>query len=155
MAFLDQNPRHEPKPSMEPVKSALSRSRSVRDNASSLVDRSCDGRPSHYLPKSITRRSHGGIVMPNMSRKTEVNSSGEYSPQWGWYINTTPPTQEVYAKNVPKQMETSGSTVSTGTTTTGASFASTSVVVVGEPNPIFQNLRDKHKIPMGWPSVPI
>lgn len=154
MAFVDQNPRHEPKPSMEPAKSALSRSRSVRDNASSLVDRSCDGRPSHYMPKSITRRSHGGIIMPGMSRKSEVNSSGVDSPQWGWYINTTPPTQEVYGRNIPKQVETSDYSVSTGATT-DTSFASTSVVVVGEPNPIFQNLREKHKIPMGWPSVPI
>lgn len=47
--------------------------------------------------------SGGGII--KAGNVTLNGGNGHISPQWGWYITTTPPTPEKYYSNVAKDTE--------------------------------------------------
>jgi hypothetical protein len=101
--------------------SGLSRSRSVRANmvtddaarqqhsyhASSAGSGSSSAAgepPSRYLPRGLDK-AHNGIILPRMPYGAQVEPSssndgagggGVESPQWGWFLRTTPPTPQMY-----------------------------------------------------------
>jgi len=158
-----QSSLHEPKPLTEqPKRSAMMRSRSFRNGT--------QPNPNIMLPTAATRLNnnsllkqtlpynmqHGhGVVEPYSS-----GAGGEQSPQWGWYINTTPPTPDIYSSRPHKARKPdSTSDTSQGTATTESSTMSTSCNPGDHslPNPVFQGLQDKNRAaPMGWhPSVPL
>ena len=155
-----QSIAHEPKPlSEQPKRSALMRSRSFRNGthadaglvAPRLNDKSL---LKHSLPYTM---QHGhGIVEPYSS-----GTGGEWSPQWGWYINTTPPAPDIYYSSRPGKSRKPDSTSNTsqGTASTESSSLSTSCNSGDHslPNPVFQGLQDKNRAaPLGWhPSVPL
>lgn len=66
-------------------KSLIKRSRSIRSKDGGVVVDT-----SRFLPKGL-HGGHGGLHMP-----TKPYADGYVSPDWGWYINTTPPTPEMY-----------------------------------------------------------
>jgi hypothetical protein len=109
---------HEPiSNSQPPPKSSLIRSQSVRGNDDmnhelGLLhggDNSTDS-TKRYLPKGLHRPVQGSLIMPTrpytdhhhhgMSLASATSGgnvpSDIESPQWGWYINTTPPTPDMY-----------------------------------------------------------
>lgn len=157
----EQSPLHEPKSAGEqPVRSALVRSRSIRSDANSLEKSQIDGKymPSNHhrpnnslLKQTIPYTVHHHCVEPYSS-----GTGGYESPQWGWYINTTPPSPDIYYSKHPSKsrklpdVSTSDVSMTSGETTSTASTGN------AHPNPVFQGLQDKHKAaPMGWPSVPL
>lgn len=176
----NQSTTHEPNPPDEqPVRSALSRSRSVRSDANWISEQSSQIE-NKYLSSNVYSRptnnsntllKHHHPTMPYNNNGVEPFSSGTGgydSPQWGWYINTTPPSPDMYftAGGRPtKSMKISGlsipSDVSSGGDSTASSQLIQSSMVTGSsnahPNPVFQCLQDKHKAaPMvAWPSVPL
>ena len=103
--------------------------------------------------------SEGGLIKPTRPYGGNPNAahhhgSGVESPQWGWYINTTPPTPEMYhthhggagkSKQHPRSSPTS------------AQMQIQSQPSIDEAvchNQVFQNLQNANR-PMGWTSVPI
>lgn len=141
--------RHEPSPyqsttsstSPKSVKSALKGSRSVRQEADRMDHP--QGVP-RYIPKM--NRTEKGIMMPTRPYGKDTGSSGvdANSPQWGWYINTTPPTPEMYHSHSSLNKTPPRQQVGVATNTTGKSCH----------NQVFQNLQNS-KAPVGWTSVPI
>jgi hypothetical protein len=134
--------------------------------------------PSRYLPRGLDK-AHNGIVMPRMPYGTQIDqaSSGDggvESPQWGWFLRTTPPTPQMYYPRAPAAVQrhataTSGIPPTFGVTAAAdpslpaavpASFATSvtdsSLLPASHPNPVFQGLQDKHQAAgMGWSSVPL
>ena len=106
-----------------------------------------------YLPRGL-EKAHNGIRVPRMPTYaiepagSSGSAEGVESPQWGWFLRTTPPTPQMYGRYHQKS---DGSMASTATD------ASTSTVPGSHPtNPVFQGMQDKQKaIPMGWSSVPL
>mmetsp|Transcript_16975 Transcript_16975/g.28827 ORF Transcript_16975/g.28827 Transcript_16975/m.28827 type:complete len:285 (-) Transcript_16975:1497-2351(-) len=124
----------------KPIKSAMKRSRSIRTSACSSVN---DSDVSRCIPKGLDS-GHGGLVMPTKpyghdvnTRHAEHRGTDHVSPEWGWYISTTPPTPEMYHKQSKpvKKISYQGSKPSTLT------------------NPAFSNGAGKGA--MGWPSIPL
>jgi hypothetical protein len=154
----DQSNMHEPKPPDEqPVRSALSRSRSIRSDANCLGKSQIENK---YLPPSSHRQTNALLKHQSMPTYTmnhvepfSSGTGGYDSPQWGWYINTTPPSPDMYFTSRPtKSLKLSGASISESS----ADSTSTSVAVSNAPNPVWCSLHDKHKAaPMGWPSVPL
>jgi hypothetical protein len=75
------------------IKSAMRRSSSVSEDVS-------QGNTKRYLPKGLGG-DHSGLVMPTKPGDIAAGApthgpGGYHSPEWGWYINTTPPTPEMY-----------------------------------------------------------
>ena len=155
----EQSSLHEPKPlSEQPKRSALMRSQSFRNGThadASLVA------PTRLNDNSLLKHSlpytmqHGhGSVEPYSS-----GTGGEWSPQWGWYINTTPPAPVYSSRPVKARKPDSTSDTSQGTASTESSSSSTSYNPGDHslPNPVFQGLQDKNRAaPLGWhPSVPL
>jgi len=120
----------------KPVKSAMKRSRSIRTNASTTIDKDV----SRCIPKGL-HGGHGGLLIPTKphdSGKLYSHDSGPkpaVSPEWGWYINTTPPTPEMYQPKPVKKISYTGARPSPLT------------------NPAFSNGPGKGA--MGWPSIPL
>jgi len=145
----EQSIRHEPTTlhsttptSTKPVRSAIRRSRSVRSEADSMVSSQDTLR---YMPKM--NGSGNGLVMPTRPYGNDHTGNGVESPQWGWYINTTPPTPEMYHSHSSishKMMMEPSQKVS----------PRAAPDVKGHQNHVFQNLQDKAP-QIGWPSVPI
>jgi hypothetical protein len=150
-----QSVRHEPSPyhaatttnGPKPKKSLLRRSRSIRSSA----DEGAGLEPStnektRYIPKM--NQSEGGLIMP--SRPYGSNPpSGVESPQWGWYINTTPPTPDMYQSpngKFSKQANRQGCS--------SQPIQSQHMDGGACHNQVFQNLQNANR-PMGWTSVPI
>jgi len=136
-----------------------------------------------YLPKFNTNRH--SLVMPTRpgtsrqkhSQEATGMLSGNDSPQWGWYINTTPPTTEQYSSksaNGNKKSQASLSsmmseatfpeTISESVVSDGTSSSHSEDQQLEEPqhyrgrapNRVFLNLQaSAGKRPMGWPSVPL
>jgi hypothetical protein len=155
----EQSSLHEPKPPDEqPVRSAMSRSRSVRSNANSLEKSQMDGRylPSNHRPKNSLLKPAVAYTMHHGVEpfSSGTNTGGYDSPQWGWYTNLTPPSPEMYYSRPTKSLKAG----STSDTSEASSAAEVFIAPTGHslPNPVFQGLQDKHKAaPMGWPSVPL
>ena len=126
----------------KPIKSALRRTSSVSEHASGLSQESNEMR---YLPRGLAA-GHSGLVMPtkpgDVAAGAPTGPAGYHSPEWGWYINTTPPTPEMYhgqhystrANKLPSSKDGAPSQTS-----------------VPSASPVFTNA----KTGMGWPSVPL
>lgn len=67
-----------------PVKAAIKRTSNPRNDSAMTTD------TSRFLPNGL-QGGHGGLLIP-----TKPYGDGYVSPDWGWYINTTPPTPEIY-----------------------------------------------------------
>ena len=145
--------RHEPSSSSvsansafaKPARSAMRRSRSVRDEGSSM-DSSQD--PMRYIPKMTLAEK--GLIMPTRPHGNDLSGNGIESPQWGWYINTTPPTPEMYyaGQSSRSARKTDSHHLSSGTQPGQTTDAKP------QHNQVFQSLQNKNA-PMGWTSVPI
>jgi hypothetical protein len=134
---------------------SLPRTNSVPANASGLE--SSRDETARYLPK-LMNRSKNDVIAPSRLHGPGGPSTagGIESPQWGWYINTTPPTPDMYhsgSKSLHKQQDSSAnsSQASSGTVASESSTATSH-----QPNRIFQELQDKRQgASMGWASVPL
>ncbi len=82
-----------PAKSFKPIKSAM---RSSRTGLNSIKNRT--HRPSQCVPSMPSIKSKGG---PPVNTK-----NGYISPQWGWYISTTPPTPEYLQNSVNTNVNT-------------------------------------------------
>ena len=147
----EQSTVHEPKAAREqPSRSALSRSRSLRSNANALDRTQTEAK---YLP---TYQQQTAYPM----RPVEPYSSGtggiDISPQYGWYVNTTPPTPEIYY-NRPQYQKSRKSASSSDTSQASSAGTATAEPMANyaRPNPIFQGLQDKHKTNMDWSNLPL
>jgi hypothetical protein len=145
----DQSSIHEPKPASEqPIRPALVRSRSIRSDANNLEK-------SQIEKKYLQSNPHRYTMHPQNVEPYSSGTNGYESPQWGWYINTTPPSPEMF--HVTRNMKSRKPSDSTSVTSETSRASSISTVGGNTlPNPVFQCLQDKHKAtPTGWPSVPL
>ena len=172
----DQSVRHEPPSRVtdspiamtKPIKSAMTRSTSIRSH--SLVGGSAAGpeeseRKIRYLPSGLDKAHHGSLRMPTRpdSHGSSVGAPGAgaggiESPQWGWYINTTPPTPEMFHSRSSLNKHSGGSDQSSTTSTTSGTSSSydASNPATRGPNRVFQGLKaGSNRPPVGWPSVPL
>lgn len=156
----------------KPTKSAMRKSRSIRQNSNLLSeqDKSTAGTQSRYIPNMNPRTAGNGLIMPTRpygrytpgDNKMLVSSSGgTESPQWGWYINTTPPTPELYYNRSISQSFQSSATIPKNQLvkvdpTKNVTQTSTRDVKLCQ-NQVFQNLQNSTKTnPVGgWTSIPI
>jgi len=163
---------------------AMPRSRSVRSNAHHMGTGQEDiafhqrhGEP-RYLPRGLDK-AHNGIIMPRVPYggssgngsdqqqhhqqaplNASSNDAGDVdgpSPQWGWFLRTTPPTPEMYQNCRPPTRHLSSSDSShTSTTTAMSADSMPPPAATHQRNPVFQGLQNKNKAnPMGWSSVPL
>jgi hypothetical protein len=151
--------------------SSMRRSRSVRQDANGLLlvenrqssqHSSLSSNSTRYIPKMnragnglVMPRPHGAPVAADQNAHPIVNGS-EMSPQWGWYINTTPPPREMFQSRSRsfgnKMILTEGKNGAAAP----SSYSSNVSSIDGKRchNQIFQNLQSSNT-PMGWTSVPI
>lgn len=150
----------------KPSKSAMRRSRSVRNEANglqhNLPSEDSTATAKRFMPNM--NRAGNGLIMPTGPYGASKNKalahgepalSSEMSPQWGWYINTTPPTPEMYhsgSNRLQRHVDVQGAPLAPHSTQLGASSA----IADGRrcQNPVFQTLQSSNA-PMGWTSVPI
>jgi hypothetical protein len=158
----EQSSLHEPKKlDMQPARSALSRSSSIRSDANALERAQIDGRyiTSNRPHSSLLKQQSMPVTMHHhLGVEPYSSGTGGYeSPQWGWYINTTPPSPEMYHSSRPtKSRKGSGTSTSDTSEAKGETCSTVNTTGNAYPNPVFQGLQDKHKAaPMGWPSVPL
>jgi hypothetical protein len=132
---------------------SMTRTHSVNVNASGLAPTRDE--TMRYLPKRMNRSSNHGVNMPSKP----YGSSGPYaatergieSPQWGWYIQLTPPTPDMYHSGSRPHRKKQHSSVNASQATSESATAASN-----QPNRIFQEMQDKRKgASMGWSSVPI
>lgn len=146
-------PAHEPNPREVPVRSAMSRSRSVRCGADRLEQDSV--KPPSSQQQQQQQQSYP-MVDPFSS-----GTSGIDSPQWGWYINTTPPTPEMYYSRPHKSRKPDSSSDTSEASTIAMPPPDGNDALTFpkyRPNPIFRGLQDKDRdrsVPLDWPSVPL
>lgn len=123
--------------------------------------------PSYYPPNST-------IIDPNNAVSTTSRSSGNsasvaaaptaskgplpgnFSPQWGWYISTTPPTPEKYyaAPHTGKKPTKTSEKKLDNVPETKPAEHPAPVFHHSNPSPVFK----KGGVPsatMGWPTVPL
>ena len=152
----------------KPTKSAMRKSKSSLHDSNGMADQD-EPTPgaSRYIPNMNPRTAGKGIIMPTRpyaGRYTPgdnkmLGSSGTESPQWGWYINTTPPTPELYhsrsgsslnSATIPKNHLTKVGPNSPTRTARNSDAKSCQ-------NQVFQNLQNSTKAnPVaGWTSIPI
>jgi len=148
-------------------------------------------RKSRYLPSGLDKAHHGSLRMPTRpgldyhstfgggSARTSHGSAsrvpgvagsagngaggGIDSPQWGWYINTTPPTPEMYhSRSSLTKSSSNGSSANDPygspslLTTAGMPTYDASIPAARGPNRVFQGLKAGSNRPtVGWPSVPL
>ena len=150
----------------KPTKSALRKSKSSRyesHDLSSHDEKNTAGTPSRYIPNMNPRTAGNGLILPTrpygMNRYTSGGSNGsEMSPQWGWYINTTPPTPELYhSRSTVKSSPPSATTRVDTRKTMQASNLSGARDAKACQNQVFQNLQNSTKTNRmgGWTSIPI
>lgn len=160
----DQSVRHEP-PSTgngssnamaKPIKSAMTRSTSIRSHSLAMGSPGLEekDRKIRYLPNGLDR-AHNGLIMPTRPMGmggNDPNGNGIESPQWGWYINTTPPTPEMYHSRSSLK-KSDHSAASAASSDAAASYGNPST---RGPNRVFQGLKAGSNRPtVGWPSVPL
>lgn len=78
--YFDEKSYHEPMSDAQPRKSAMKKSK------------------HQFIPSGITGPT-GGMIMPSgggLKIPSGVNGNGGVSPQWGWYISTTPPAGDKF-----------------------------------------------------------
>ena len=151
--------------SQKPTKSAMRKSTRHQAHVFPDHDSKTVGRP-RYIPHMNPRTAGNGFIIPSKpfgkhsSTESKIISSNgsEMSPQWGWYINTTPPTPELYHGRATSQSLSpsalhqnnhliNGEKTPLNITSDGKSFQ----------NQVFQNLQNSTKANcMGdWTSIPI
>ena len=134
---------------------ALTRTNSVPANASGLE--STRDETSRYLPK-LMNRSKNDAIMPSRPHGSGGPSTagGIESPQWGWYINTTPPTPDMYHSGNKSLHKKQDSSADASQASAGTAASESSTATSHQPNRIFQELQDKRQgASMGWASVPL
>jgi hypothetical protein len=137
---------------------------------------------SRYLPKAMLNRSNNGVVMPSgpygSGKPGPYGSGGPSStvdgsiesPQWGWYISITPPTEIHHSRITPptemyysrirpaaaiQKKQSSASNISETSSDTAASSES-SPATSHQPNRIFQDMQERQQgASMGWASIPL
>jgi hypothetical protein len=137
------NPRMQTSPSRKPIKSAI---------------RTGVRKPSQCIPSMIpTMPLNGKGCAPGCTK------SGYISPQWGWYISTTPPTPEYSssAKNqvLSHQMNTNN-LYATNRPAIHGNFSkqpwnpsTTPIQESPQPIPVFSKGAPNYS--SGWPTVPL
>lgn len=150
----------------KPTKSAMRKSRSIRQDVShglSDQDRNT-AETARYIPNMNPRTAGNGLIMPTRPygrypSDNKLGSNGsEMSPQWGWYINTTPPTPELYHNRPASQSLSSLATTSKHQLKSdNASVTSGTSDGTSCQNQVFQNLQNSSKTKRmgGWTSIPI
>eukprot|EP00536_Pseudo-nitzschia_multiseries_P013903 jgi/Psemu1/310369/fgenesh1_kg.629_\ len=154
----------------------MRKSRSIRQEVGELShqERITSTGASRYIPNMNPRTAGNGLIMPtrpygghaSVENKTHGPSSAEMSPQWGWYINTTPPTPELYHKRSYSCSSALNKHQSMKCDPTGSSYETQTSSTVPTPNTtggkscqnrVFQDLQNSKKTnPMGgWTSIPI
>mmetsp|Transcript_22628 Transcript_22628/g.47476 ORF Transcript_22628/g.47476 Transcript_22628/m.47476 type:complete len:306 (-) Transcript_22628:330-1247(-) len=157
---LNSNPYSSATASLhKPTKSAMRKSRSIRQVTDGLSRQDIiTSSASRYIPNMNPRTAGNGLIMPtrpygghpSVENKAHGSNSAEMSPQWGWYINTTPPTPELYHKRPSSY----SSTFNKQQLVKGDSSTIDSKSC---QNRVFQDLQNSKKTnPMGgWTSIPI
>jgi len=144
----------------KPTKSAIRSSRSIRQEADDLSSTRSQKSASTALSSSSLSSSRyiptmkgKGLTLPTrpygQSQPTDNQIAGntngsEMSPQWGWYINTTPPSPL--------------SSTSTSERSSELDAATSKTIVDGNyrcQNQVFQNLKNSNAPVQGWTSIPI
>lgn len=95
-----------------------------------------------FIPSGLTERNNHGIIAPRQSLSSDQANGGMESPDFGWYVRTTP-EQRFYSvrSKLPSFKEIQHPAVD---------FANS------QPNEIFQRLQEKHKqAPTGNMPVPL
>ncbi|KAG7346791.1 hypothetical protein IV203_005860 [Nitzschia inconspicua] len=153
---LPHGPRIHPS---KPSKSALKKMCNTGRDPSATA-------PGSNSKRFIPKMKGAGMIMPSLSGGnaggSPALSNGYVSPEWGWYINTTPPTPEMYHNS-----SSFSASKLTRTDPVGApNFPFVSSAVNPPPsisagsgrrpkNTVFQNLQSSVTPNMGWTSVPI
>eukprot|EP00549_Striatella_unipunctata_P009005 CAMPEP_0118711010 /NCGR_PEP_ID=MMETSP0800-20121206/23789_1 /TAXON_ID=210618 ORGANISM="Striatella unipunctata, Strain CCMP2910" /NCGR_SAMPLE_ID=MMETSP0800 /ASSEMBLY_ACC=CAM_ASM_000638 /LENGTH=239 /DNA_ID=CAMNT_0006615435 /DNA_START=150 /DNA_END=869 /DNA_ORIENTATION=- len=104
---------------------------------------------SQCIPKGL---GNGGLVMPSRpgGTSTAPNGAGHVSPEWGWYISTTPPTPDMYCNNI--QNNKSGrEMLHPALLSTESKPIQTPIQPVFPKTPKYLTV----KASKGWPSVPL
>lgn len=149
----------------KPTKSVLRKTRSIRHVANELSDQdkttASPGTQSRYIPNMNPRTAGNGLIMPTRpygryasADNKMLGSSGTESPQWGWYINTTPPTPELYSS---KSTISNSQLMKVDHNDSKNRHNSTNSDPKSCQNQVFQNLQNSTKAnPVGgWTSIPI
>ena len=126
---------------VQPIKSSVKRSRSMRKVNGSLSMPAGNDPSLRFIPKGLSA-GHGGIIYPTHPNAQSKTTPGYVSPDgWGWYITTTPPTPDMYhhsSKHTKKNTIHNPATSRRPTALT---------------NPAFKT--GSQKTAVGWPSVPL
>mmetsp|Transcript_13692 Transcript_13692/g.32085 ORF Transcript_13692/g.32085 Transcript_13692/m.32085 type:complete len:175 (+) Transcript_13692:152-676(+) len=151
--------------SPKPTKSAMRKS--SRHQAHRLPDHDLNTRerPS-YIPHMNPRTAGKGFIIPSkpfskhisIENKMIGSNGSEMSPQWGWYINTTPPTPELYHSRSTSQSLSSSNSHQNNYLMKGEETELTSARQCDSfQNKVFQNLQNSTKTNGigGWTSIPI
>jgi len=153
--YNDECLPHRPASAPQPAKSALKRAHPPYQSERGPVAESA----KRYLPRM------GGSSTLNMPARPFGSSQAdpafmngaEMSPQYGFYINITPPTPEMYHNNSTSGGRLSRTDVSGAPTLSSHLDSTTSKSLEGKhrhQNHVFANLQSS-AAPMGWTSVPI
>lgn len=144
---------------VKPIRSAMRRSRSVRSDVSDVSEQAATDKSEtlRYLPNGLSG-AHNGLLMPTRPYHSHYqnhhdNMGGVESPQWGWYITTTPPTPEMHQSPHMTASKKSDSTIQSSDSS--STTQSTTEACVPTTNLVFQGLNKTVKPNMGWPSVPL
>ena len=143
----------------QPIKSAIKR-RTTSSVRSNLVH------PSKCVPSGIVGNKSGGLVMPTGGGLAKpapscgtMGSNGKISPQWGWYISTTPPTPEhYYASGKSKSSGKKHGHVAGERLPPPVAEEYPMPVFKQSPAPVFAKSGVKDVLghdTLGWPSVPL
>ena len=152
----------------------LTRSRSVRAHADHMAKVQDDVRriqqqgETRYLPRGLDK-AHNGIIVPRRPYGVDQNYAPSMephqsdvdgpSPQWGWFMRTTPPTPPMFHCRPPPATYSSSSDSSL--TSSSSDGKPQQQQQHYQPNPIFQSMQNKHReasaatASMGWSSVPL
>jgi len=164
----------------KPIRPATRKSSSIRyesHESSGRDRRNTAGTTSSYIPNMNIRTAGNGLIIPTTpyDRHSSVDKQmlgsheSDMSPQWGWYINTTPPTPELYHSSTSKSQSMKYSAASQkhqvindDNTNNAKQFPSTFTIsnaddVKSCQNRVFQSLQNSTTTNRmgGWTSIPI
>jgi hypothetical protein len=138
------------------VGGSMTRSQSIRKRLEENEDHQRrSSRDKSYLPRmNNSQGQSSGIVMPTMHANPHSNAGGAIeSPQWGWYMNLTPPSPNYTNHPLQKKQNTTANT-SQASTASISSYESSPKRPTTKPNLIFQKLPSQKHRP-NYPSVPL
>jgi hypothetical protein len=133
---------------------------SVDANANGIEESTTHDETTRYLPKGRMNRSSNGVIMPSgpYGSGGASTADGIESPQWGWYISITPPTEIYHSRSRPAAIQKKpGSSGSTSQASSDTAASGSSTATSHQPNHIFQEMvHNKRKgASLGWSSVPL